>query len=80
MNNYNPIKTMTNKHIVSSLALSGLLLAITGCNNSFVNTKAAQTVTNIPSLPDKTKKQSDSKADSKDVSNTADDSASHLKV
>ncbi|ALF58875.1 serpin family protein [Psychrobacter urativorans] len=76
MNNHNPIKTMTNKHIVSSLALSGLLLAITGCNNSFVNTKAAQTVTNIPSLPDKTKEQVDSKADSKDVPNTADDSAS----
>jgi len=67
---------MTNKYIISSLALSGLLLAITGCNNSLVNTKAARTVTNIPSLPDKTKKQSDSKADSKDHPNTADDSAS----
>ena len=78
MNNNNPIKIMTNKHIVSSLALSGLLLAITGCNNSLVNDKATQTVINIPSLPDDTKEQSDSKADSKDVSNTADDSASTL--
>ena len=76
MNNHNPIKTMTNKHIVSSLALSGLLLAIAGCNNSFVNNKATQTITNIPSLPDKTKEQADSKADSKDVPNTADDSVS----
>lgn len=60
MNNKNPIKIMTNKHIVGSLALSGLLLATTGCN-SLVNTKAAQPVTNIPSLPDKTKEQPDSK-------------------
>ena len=76
MNNNNPIKIMTNNHIVGSLALSGLLLIITGCNNSLVNNKAIQSVTDIPSLPDKTKKQSDSKADSKDHPNTADDSAS----
>lgn len=76
MNNHNPIKIMTTKHIAGSLALSGLLLVIAGCNNSFVNTKAAQPVINIPALPDKTKEQSDSKADSKDVPNTADDSAS----
>ena len=67
---------MTNKHIVGSLALSGLLLATTGCNNSLVNNKAAQPVTNIPSLLDKTKEQPDSKADSKDDHTAADDSAS----
>ncbi|MGP5337270.1 serpin family protein [Psychrobacter maritimus] len=76
MNNNNPIKIMTNKHIVGSLALSGLLLATTGCNNSLVNNKAAQPVTNIPSLLDKTKEQPDSKADSKDDHTAADDSAS----
>ena len=76
MDNHNPIKIMTNKHIVSSFALSGLLLAITGCNNSLVNNKATQTVINIPSLPVKTKEQADSKADSKNIPNTADDSAS----
>ena len=76
MNNNNPIKIMTTKHIAGSLALSGLLLVITGCNNSLLNTKAIQPVTNIPSLPEKTKEQSDSKADSKNVPNTADDSAS----
>ena len=76
MNNYNPIKTMTNKHIARSLALSGLLLVITGCNNSLVNTKAAQPVINIPALPDKTSGQADSKADSKDDHTAADDSAS----
>ncbi|TXD97571.1 serpin family protein [Psychrobacter frigidicola] len=76
MNNHKPIKSITNKHIVGSLALSGLLLAITGCNNSLVNNKATQPVTNIPSLPDKNKDQSDSKVDSKDVPNTADDSTS----
>jgi len=76
MNNNNPIKIMTNKHIARSLALSGLLLATTGCNNSLVNNKAAQPVTNIPSLPDKTKEQPDSKADSKDDHTAADDSAS----
>lgn len=67
---------MMTKHIVGSFAFSGLLLAITGCNNSLISKEATQTVTNIPSLPDKTKEQSDSKADSKDVPNTADDSAS----
>ena len=76
MNNNNPIKIMTNKHIVGSLALSGLLLAIAGCNNSLVNTKAAQPVINIPALPDKTTGQADSKADSKDDHTAADDSAS----
>ncbi|MGP5068034.1 serpin family protein [Psychrobacter faecalis] len=76
MNNHNPIKIMTNKHIVGSLALSGLLLATTGCNNSLVNTKAAQPVINIPALPDKTTGQADSKADSKDDHTAADDSAS----
>lgn len=76
MNNNNPIKIMTNKHIVGSLALSGLLLATTGCNNSLVNNKAAQPVTNIPSLPDKTKEQPDSKADSKYNYKAAEDSAS----
>ena len=76
MNNNNPIKIMTNKHIVGSLALSGLLLIITGCNNSLVNNKAAQPVTNIPSLPDKTKEQPDSKADSKYNYKAAEDSAS----
>ena len=76
MNNKNPIKIMTNKHIVGSLALSGLLLATTGCNNSLVNNKAAQPVINIPALPDKTKEQPDSKADSKDDHTAADDSAS----
>lgn len=76
MNNNNPIKIMTNKHIARSLALSGLLLVITGCNNSLVNNKAAQPVTNIPSLLDKTKEQPDSKADSKDDHTAADDSAS----
>lgn len=76
MNNNNPIKIMTNKHIARSLALSGLLLATTGCNNSLVNNKAAQPVTNIPSLLDKTKEQPDSKADSKDDHTAADDSAS----
>ena len=76
MNNNNPIKIMTNKHIVGSLALSGLLLVITGCNNSLVNTKAAQPVINIPALPDKTTGQADSKADSKDDHTAADDSAS----
>ena len=76
MNNNNPIKIMMTKHIVGSFAFSGLLLAITGCNNSLISKEATQTVTNIPSLPDKTKEQSDSKADSKDVPNTADDSAS----
>ena len=76
MNNNNPIKIMTNKHIVGSLALSGLLLATTGCNNSLVNTKAAQPVINIPALPDKTTGQADSKADSKDDHTAADDSAS----
>ena len=67
---------MTNKHIARSLALSGLLLVITGCNNSLVNTKAAQPVINIPALPDKTTGQADSKADSKDDHTAADDSAS----
>ncbi|MDA5133399.1 MULTISPECIES: serpin family protein [unclassified Psychrobacter] len=76
MNNKNPIKIMTNKHIARSLALSGLLLVITGCNNSLVNTKAAQPVINIPALPDKTTGQADSKADSKDDHTAADDSAS----
>ena len=76
MNNKNPIKIMTNKHIARSLALSGLLLVITGCNNSLVNTKAAQPVINIPALPDKTSGQADSKADSKDDHTAADDSAS----
>ena len=76
MNNHNPIKIMTNKHIARSLALSGLLLVITGCNNSLVNTKAAQPVINIPALPDKTTGQADSKADSKDDHTAADDSAS----
>ncbi|WP_201508702.1 serpin family protein [Psychrobacter alimentarius] len=76
MNNNNPIKIMTNKHIARSLALSGLLLVITGCNNSLVNTKAAQPVINIPALPDKTTGQADSKADSKDDHTAADDSAS----
>ena len=76
MNNNNPIKIMTNKHIVGSLALSGLLLVTTGCNNSLVNTKAAQPVINIPALPDKTTGQADSKADSKDDHTAADDSAS----
>ncbi len=76
MNNNNPIKIMTNKHIARSLALSGLLLATTGCNNSLVNTKAAQPVINIPALPDKTTGQADSKADSKDDHTAADDSAS----
>ncbi|TSB24447.1 serpin family protein [Psychrobacter sp. YGAH215] len=76
MNNKNPIKIMTNKHIARSLALSGLLLVITGCNNSLVNTKAAQPVINIPPLPDKTTGQADSKADSKDDHTAADDSAS----
>ena len=76
MNNKNPIKIMTNKHIARSLALSGLLLVITGCNNSLVNTKAAQPVINIPALPDNTTGQADSKADSKDDHTAADDSAS----
>ena len=76
MNNKNPIKIMTNKHIARSLALSGLLLVITGCNNSLENTKAAQPVINIPALPDKTTGQADSKADSKDDHTAADDSAS----
>lgn len=76
MNNHNPIKIMTTKHIAGSLALSGLLLVIAGCNNSLVNTKAAQPVINIPALPDKTKEQADSKADSKDIPNPADESAS----
>ena len=73
MNNKNPIKIMTNKHIARSLALSGLLLAITGCNNSLVNNKPPQALDN-KILSTQTDKVSVPKNDSKYIA--ADDSAS----
>lgn len=42
MKNSNPHKTITSKYIVSTIALSSLLLTISGCNSRLVNSKPTQ--------------------------------------
>lgn len=68
---------MQNSQLVSALAVSSLLLVISGCDGTLKQVKPTETIINTPSNPDNTSKNnSDYKAVSKDGFIAADDSAS----
>lgn len=76
-----PKKAYGNR-VMGALAVSSLLLIVSGCDSTIKESKPTDTVTNTApnseqsSLPDKTKNNSDYKAVSKDGFIAADDSAS----
>lgn len=68
---------MQNSQLVSALAVSSLLLVISGCDGTLKQVKPTETIINTPSNPDNSSKNnSDYKAVSKDGFIAADDSAS----
>ena len=81
-NQYCYLKKAHGNRIISALAISSLLLVVTGCDTTTKESKPTNSVANTssnsdnPSLPDKTKNNSDYKAVSKDGFIAADDDAS----
>ncbi|WLW65175.1 serpin family protein [Psychrobacter sp. van23A] len=81
-NQYRFIKNSKYKCLMSALAVSSLLLIVSGCDSTIKESKPTDTVTNTapnldnPSLSDKNKNNSDYKAVSKDGFIAADDGAS----
>ena len=81
-NQYCYLKKARGNRIISALAISSLLLVVSGCDSTMKESKPTDTVTNTapnldnPSLSDKNKNNSDYKAVSKDGFIAADDGAS----
>lgn len=81
-NQYCYLKKARGNRIISVLAISSLLLVVSGCDSTMKESKPTDTVTNTapnldnPSLSDKNKNNSDYKAVSKDGFIAADDGAS----
>ncbi len=81
-NQYRFIKNSKYKCLMSALAISSLLLIVSGCDSTIKESKSTDSVVNSPSnsdqssLPENNKNNSDYKAVSKDGFIAADDSAS----
>lgn len=76
-NQYCYLKEVYGNCVMSALAISSLLLIVSGCDSTMKESKPTDTITNTASNPDNTSKNnSDYKAVSKDGFIAADDSAS----
>ena len=69
-------KTIASQRIMSTFVLSSLLLAVTGCNTSLINSKTTQSATNIPPSAASLNNNPISIAGSNESYIAADDSAS----
>ena len=81
-NQYCYLKKVPSNRIMSALAITSLLLIVSGCDSTIKESKSTDSVVNSPSnsekssLPENNKNNSDYKAVSKDGFIAADDSAS----
>ncbi len=75
-NQYRFIKNSNYNRLMSALAISSLLLVVTGCDSTMKESKPTDSVVNTASNPDKNKNNADAKADSPVDFIAADDAAS----